>query len=390
MITFKGYVRPDGKVGVRNYVVAIANASCATGIINKIVAQVPEVVPLIHTDGCSAPGEYDRWRMFLHGIGDNPNIFATILIGVGCETDDAKEQAAIIAKNGKPIFAEIVQDDGGGEKVTQDAVEFAKKALVESKKCKRTEVPLSNLILGTECGGSDALSGLTANPVIGYVSDFVVNNGGTAILTETTELIGTEDILYRRAINKQVGDKIKKIIYDQEIAVRNVMGEGASRMIARGNMAGGMSTIQEKSLGCIRKGGTTTIMDVIDYGEPVGNRKGLIIMDGPGYDPDSIAGEFASGAQVICFSTGRGNPLGFPVAPVIKICSNTITFEKVGGVGGDMDINAGAIITAGKSLEELGEEAVKYLLATINGRETMPEKHGYGGALCVYSSTSPF
>lgn len=210
MVTFKGYVRPDGKVGVRNYVVAIANASCATGIINKIVARVPEVIPLIHTDGCSAPGEYDRWRLFLHGIGDNPNIFATILIGVGCETDDAKEQASIIAKNGKPIFAEIVQDDGGGEKVTDDAVVFAKKMVEEAKKCKRVDVPLSKLILGTECGGSDALSGITANPTIGYVSDYVVKNGGTAILTETTELIGTEDILYHRAVTPEVGAKIKK------------------------------------------------------------------------------------------------------------------------------------------------------------------------------------
>lgn len=390
MGTFNGYVRPDGQVGVRNYVAIIANASCANGVVNQIAAQVPELVPLIHTDGCSAPGEYERWRMVLTGVANNPNIFATILIGVGCETDDAKQMAKIIAKNGKPIYARIVQDDGGGAQVIKDAVVVAKEFVEQAKQCKREEVPLSKLILGTECGGSDALSGITANPTIGYVSDWIVAQGGCAILTETTELIGTEDILEKRAVTPEVGKKIKKIIYDTEEEMRRIMGPESSRMIARGNMDGGMSTIQEKSMGCVKKGGTTTIMDVIDYGQPVGDRKGLVIMDGPGYDPDSLTGMFASGSQVFLFSTGRGNPLGFPVAPVIKISSNTETFLKVGGVGGDIDINAGAIVTEGKSLAELGEETIAYLLDTINGRETMPEKHGYGGALCVFSSTTPF
>jgi altronate dehydratase large subunit len=390
MNTFYGYVRPDGQVGVRNYVAIIANASCANGVVNRISAQVPELVPLIHTDGCSAPGEYERWRMVLTGVANNPNIFATILIGVGCETDDAKEMAKIIAKNGKPVFANIVQDDGGGEQVIKNAVAAAKEFVEQAKQCKREEVPLSKLILGTECGGSDALSGITANPTIGYVSDWIVAQGGTSILTETTELIGTEDILEKRAITPEVGKKIKKIIYDTEEEMRRIMGPEASRMIARGNMDGGMSTIQEKSMGCVKKGGTTTIMDVIDYAQPVGDRKGLVIMDGPGYDPDSLTGMFASGAQVFLFSTGRGNPLGFPTAPVIKISSNTETFLKVGGVGGDIDINAGSIVTDGKSIADLGEETIAYLLETINGRESMPEKHGYGGALCVFSSTTPF
>lgn len=390
MDTFFGYVRPDGQVGVRNYVAIIANASCANGVVNRIADQVPDALPLIHTDGCSAPGEYDRWRATLVGVANNPNIFATVLIGVGCETDDAKEMAKIIAKNGKPVFANIVQDDGGGEQVVINAVAAAKEFVAQAKTCKRTEVPLSKLILGTECGGSDALSGITANPTIGYVSDWLVSKGGTAILTETTELIGTEDILEKRAINAEVGKKIKKIIYDTEEQMRKIMGPESSRMIARGNMAGGMSTVQEKSMGCVKKGGTSPVMDVIDYSEPVGDRKGLIIMDGPGYDPDSLTGQFASGAQVFLFSTGRGNPLGFPCAPVIKICSNTSTFEKVGGVGGDMDINAGAIVTEGLSIEHLGEQAIAYLMETINGRQTMPEKHGYGGALCVFSSTTPF
>ena len=390
MDSFMGYKRPDGQVGVRNYVVAIANASCANGIIFRIAEKVPGVVPLIHTDGCSAPGEYERWRRILIGVANNPNIYATILIGVGCETDHAPDIADIIRKNGKPIFVNVVQDDGGGEQVIKNAIEFAKKAVSDAKKVERTECLLSELIIGTECGGSDAFSGLTANRVIGYVSDWIVSKGGTSILTETTELIGTEDILAERAVSAHVAKKIRSIIYRTEEELREVMGVESSRMIARGNMAGGVTTVQEKAMGCVKKGGNAPVVDVVDYAESVYGKKGLIIMDGPGYDPDSLTGMFASGAPLFLFSTGRGNPLGFPVAPVIKICSNHETYMKVGGDGGDMDINAGLMITEGKSLEEIGNLTIEYLMEVINGRQTSPEIHGYGGALCVYSRTMPF
>lgn len=390
MKTFQGYLRPDGQVGVRNHVIVIANASCANGVVNRISKEVPELVPLIHTDGCSAPGEYERWRQVLIGVANNPNVYATLLIGVGCETDDARDIAKIIQKNGKPIFVNVVQDDGGGEKVIQNAVAFGRKMVEEAKRTQRVECPISKLIVATECGGSDAFSGLTANRVIGYVSDWIVAQGATSILTETTELIGTEDILAERAVSREVAERIKTIIYATEEEMRKVMGPEVSRMIARGNMAGGITTVQEKAMGCVKKGGNSPITAVVDYAEPVFGKKGLVIMDGPGYDPDSLTGMFASGAQVMLFSTGRGNPLGFPVAPVIKICSNSETYFKVGGDGGDMDINAGEMVTDGVSLEEMGDRTVKYLLETINGRQTSPERHGYGGALCVYSKTMPF
>lgn len=390
MKTFMGYQRPDGQVGIRNHVIAIANASCANGVINRIAAEVPGIIPLIHTDGCSAPGEYERWRQVLTGVANNPNIYATILVGVGCETDHAPDMANIIRKNGKPVFVNVIQEDGGGEQVIKNAVAFGKRAVAEAEKTERTVCPLSKLILGTECGGSDAFSGLTANRVIGYVSDWVIGNGGTSILTETTELIGTEDILAQRAVSPEIGEKIKSIIYRTERELREVMGAESSRMIARGNMAGGITTVQEKSMGCVKKGGSAPIAAVVDYAEPVYAKKGLVIMDGPGYDPDSLTGMFASGAQVFLFSTGRGNPLGFPAAPVIKICSNTETYLKVGGDGGDMDINAGRMITESVSLEDMGNHTIDYLLKVINGYQTSPEKHGYGGALCVYSRTMPF
>lgn len=390
MQTFNGYIRPNGRVGVRNHVAVIANCSCANGIVNRIAALVPGVVPLIHTYGCSIPGEFDRWRRILTGVCSNPNIYGVVLIGVGCETDDAKEMGKIIhERSGMPVFAQIVQDDGGCECVIEKCAAEAEKMLADAAELKRVPCPVSKLVLGTQCGGSDALSGITANPAIGYVSDYVVENGGTALLTEVAEMIGTEDSLAARAVTPEVGDKIRKMIEAEEIEVRKWLGPEASRIIARGNMAGGLTTIQEKAQGCVKKGGTGPITDVVEYGEDIGNRKGLVLMRGPGYDPVSLTGLFSTGAQIMFYSTGRGNPLGFPLAPCIKICSNSKTYYAMGGDNGDMDINAGAVVTEGVTPEELGEKCVQYMLDVANGLETVPEKHGLGGALCVFQNSTP-
>ena len=391
MTTYQGFVRTNGRVGIRNHVVAIANCSCANGLINRIATAVPEIVPLIHTYGCSIPGEFERWRRILTGVCSNPNIYGVILVGVGCETYDAKEMGEIIHNlSGMPVFAQIVQEDGGCEAVIEACVQQAKVMLRGASECRRSEVPVSTLVFGTQCGGSDALSGITANPAIGYVSDWVVSEGGTVLLTEMAEMIGTADILANRAVNEAVAEKIRRAIADEEIEVRRWMGPEASRIIARGNMEGGLTTVQEKALGCIKKGGTTPIVDVLEYGEPIGERKGLVIMRGPGYDPVSLTGLFATGAQVFFFSTGRGNPLGFPVAPCIKICSNSKTYGAVGGGSdGDMDLNAGAVVTEGLAPEELGARCVRYLLEVLNGMQTVPERHGLGGALCVFQSSTP-
>ncbi|WP_299965009.1 UxaA family hydrolase [uncultured Oscillibacter sp.] len=389
--TFMGYYRPDGQVGIRNYVIAVANCSCANGIINQIAARVPGIVPMIHTDGCSTPRENERWRETLVGVCCNPNVYAVVLVGVGCETDDAKEIGQRVAKESKkPVFAAVVQQDGGGAKVIEAAVKAGRQFVADSARCVRQEAPISKIILATECGGSDAFSGITANPAIGYVSDWIVNNGGTSILSEIPELFGTEEILARRSITPEVGQKVKDLIYEWQERTRCLLGENTGRTLARGNMDGGLTTIQEKALGCVHKGGTSTVMDVIGYSERIGDRKGLIIMDGPGYDTDNVTGCVASGAQLFMFSTGRGNPLGYPIAPVIKICSNSKTYYAVGGDEGDMDINAGAIITDGMKPEELGEKCIEYLLDVCNGKQTRPEILGYGGAMCVWSTSSPF
>ena len=390
MVTFNGYVRPNGRVGVRNHVAVIANCSCANGIVDRISAEVPGVVPLIHTYGCSIPGEFDRWRRILIGVCSNPNVYGVILVGVGCETDDAKEIGEQIRRiSGMPVFAQIVQEDGGCEAVISKCCAEARKMLAGAAVCQRQPVPLSELVFGTQCGGSDALSGITANPAIGYVSDWVVANGGSVLLTEVAEMIGTENVLAGRAATPEVAEKIRYIIEAEELEVRKWLGPEASRIIARGNIAGGLTTIQEKALGCIKKGGTSTIMDVLEYGMPIEGRKGLVIMRGPGYDPVSLTGLFSTGAQALCYSTGRGNPLGFPLAPCVKICSNSKTYYAMGGDDGDMDINAGAVVTEGLSPDELGQRCVNYLLDVLNGKLTVPEKRGLGGALCVFSASTP-
>lgn len=390
MRQFQGYYRQDGSVGVRNHVLLIANCSCANGIIDRVAKLVPGAVPMIHTYGCSIPGEFERWRRILTGVCVNPNVYAVVLVGVGCETDDAYEMAERIRRlRPMPVFAQVVQEDGGGEAVIERCAAAARAYLSEAEACSRAPAPLSSLVLGTECGGADALSGVTANPVIGYAADRVAEAGGTVLLSEVAEMIGAERLLAARAASEDVAKRLLRMVELEELEVRKYLGPNAARIIARGNMEGGLTTIQEKALGCIRKGGSGPVMDVLDYGERVGSRKGLLIMRGPGYDPVSLTGLFACGAQAVLFSTGRGNPLGYPAAPCIKVCSNSATFEKMGGKGGDMDINAGEIVTAGRSIEDLGEECVAHLLEVCSGRLSAPERHGYGGAMCVFSASTP-
>lgn len=389
METFWGYPRENGTVGIRNHVLLIANCSCASGIVQRIAAEVPEAVPMPHTYGCSVPGEYERWRNILCGVCTNPNVYAVILVGVGCETDDAREMAEKIrAVRSMPVYTQIVQNDGGGEAVIRKCAEQARRFIAQANGCQRVQVPVSQLVLGTECGGSDALSGVTANPVIGFAADWVVEHGGTVLLSEVAEMIGAEELLAARAITPEIGEKIRQMIHREELEVRKYLGPDAARIIARGNMEGGLTTIQEKALGCIRKGGSGTIMDVLSYGEPVGSRKGLLLMHGPGHDPVSLTGLFSSGAQVILFSTGRGNPLGYPAAPCIKVCSNSATYEKMGGVQGDMDLNAGRIVE-GQPLAQVGQECISYLLQVCNGLQSAPEKRKYGGTMSVYATSTP-
>jgi len=285
----------------------------------------------------------------LTGIAHNPNVAAVLVIGLGCEGLRAERLTNSI--KGKPAECLVIQRDGGSAATTKRGIEIARHFLSLASVQKRVPVSITELVVGLECGGSDAFSGITANPAVGAAADLFVKAGATTILAETTEMIGTAHILKRRAATPELGEQIEKLVNNQEKRVRLALGERAGMVIAPGNIEGGLSSITEKSLGCIEKGGTTPINEIIGYAHrPM--KHGLIIMDTPGYDIDSMAGLAAGGAHIILFTTGRGTPAGFPAVPVIKICSNSTTFKNMPG---DIDFNAGTIIDEDKSIEQVGE-----------------------------------
>ncbi|WP_298034231.1 UxaA family hydrolase [uncultured Dysosmobacter sp.] len=275
----------------------------------------------------------------------------------------------------------VIQEIGGTVKAVEKGVEIAQRMVEEANRLERVECPISDLMIGLECGGSDAMSGITANPAIGMLSDWVVERGGTTVLTEMTELIGTMQVLKSRARNEEVAEKLEAAVNKaQEIAVQ-VLGEKAGYAIAPGNMDGGMTTIQEKALGCMRKGGTSPIMDVVGYGERPAE-KGLIVMDGPGNDAESITGLSAMGCQLIFFTTGRGNPLGHVVTPVVKIASNDELYEKMKD---NIDMSCGVMLEEGYTFDDMQQDMVKLMLRVANGEKTKAEIHDTKAMVCLMS-----
>lgn len=371
METFKGYKRPDGGCGIRNKVAIVSNVVCANSVAQQIAARVPGAVPLLHTQGCTRPLEKPTHIKCLVGLATNPNIYGAVVISLGCEGTPASAIVEGIRKSGRPVELIVIQDAGTVASV-EKGVEIASRMAADAAKLEREDCPVSKLMIGLECGGSDAMSGVTANPAIGMLSDWLVERGGTTVLTEMTELIGTTQILVRRAKNEAVAERLLQAVQKaQDIAVQ-VLGPNAGRAIAPGNMDGGMSTIQEKSLGCMRKGGSSPIMEVVDYGSKP-SEQGLIIMDGPGNDAESITGLSAMGCQLIFFTTGRGNPLGHVVTPVVKVASNDELFARMPD---NMDINCGVMLEEGYRFEDMQKEMVALMLRVANGeQQTKAEIH---------------
>jgi altronate dehydratase large subunit len=365
---FQGFRREDGKVGVRNHVLVISSVSCANGVVEAIGRELPEVVAVTHAYGCGyGPEDIGVSHRTMAGLMSNPNVGAALVIGLGCE--GMNSQFLTQAVDGKPVKALVIQEDGGSRATTDKGIEICRDYLKELSSQERESAPVSELIVGLECGGSDAFSGVTANPAVGAAADMFVGEDATVILAETTEMIGTAHILKRRCATPQLGEQIERLVNDHEKHVRASLGDLAGMVIAPGNIDGGLSSITEKSLGCITKGGTTPITEFIEYaGRP--EKKGLVIMDTPGYDIDSMAGMAAAGAQVMLFTTGRGSTAGFPAVPVVKIASNSNTYNKMPG---DMDVNAGSIIDAGKTLEDVGSEIFSLSLEVAEGRQTCAE-----------------
>lgn len=374
-MTFYGYRRPDGRVGVRNKVLILPASVCASDTARIIAQQVEGAVTFNNQLGCSQVASDQQYTMdVMAGYAANPNVYGTVVVSLGCENCQMDlVVAAIQERTNKPIEQVIIQEAGGTLKAVDMAVRYAKAMVAEASLLQKEEFPISELIVGTECGGSDPTSGLAANVLIGEMSDRIVAAGGTSILSETTEFIGAEHILARRAANKEVHDRIFEIVHRYEKALQLVGEEVREGNPSPGNKAGGITTLEEKSLGCIHKGGHTPVNAVYDYAKQVEPKSGLVIMDTPGNDPSSVAAMVAGGAQVVVFSTGRGTPTGNPLAPVIKITGNRITFAKMED---NIDVDASPIIYGG-NLKQLGDDFMKLLVEVASGRQTKAEALGF-------------
>jgi len=366
---FMGFRRPDGSWGIRNHVLVVSSVSCVNGVVNAIAREVPEVKAITHTEGCGRGlADVEVTMRTLAGLGRNPNVAAVLIIGLGCEFVTAPGLVGAIQSCGKPVECLVLQQEGGSKKTTAKGVTIVREMLAQAAGMRREECGWDSLVLGVECGGSDALSGVTANPLVGAAADWLVAAGGTVILSETTEMIGTEEILSRRAASQEIGAQVLKLIKDQGRLARDTLGPLADMVISPGNIEGGLSNIQEKSLGCIIKGGNSSVNEVISYSTKP-SRRGLVLMDTPGSDIFSLTGMAAGGAQLMVFTTGRGTPAGFPIVPVIKIASNSAVYTLLED---DMDLNAGRLIE-GVRLKEGAAELIDLIRRVVDGYQPKAE-----------------
>lgn len=375
MSELTGYLRPDGKVGIRNNVLILSTVGCANGTVKRIASQVAGTVGIPNVKGCGQIGKgIEIMRRSLLNLTMNPNVYGTILIGLGCETTKPYELAEEIRNvNPKPLEVLTIQEAGGTLKTIEAGIQLALKMVQDMSQVERVPVSLDDLIVATNCGGSDATSGLAANPTLGACSDKVIAGGGTVILGETTELIGTEHILGRRAKNQKVRDDIFTIVKDLENQFKETGIDVRGANPTPGNMKGGLSTLEEKALGGISKGGSGSINEVIEYAA-IPTEKGLVIMDTPGYDIESVSGMVAGGAQVCIFTSGRGTPIGNPLVPIIKITGNKLTFDKMAD---NIDLNTSAVIEGQATIEELGDCLFDMLIEVCNGKLTKAETYGF-------------
>ncbi len=380
-MSFWGYWRTDGTVGSRDYVTVIPTVVCVNEVVDAILRQTQMTRGILHHQGCcQLPPDLVQVTDALIGIGKNPNSGAVLLVGLGCEGVDSDRVMEEIARTGKPVERIVLQELGGTAKTIERGISLAQQMTQKISLQRREEAPLSKFVMGIKCGGSDATSGLASNPVIGYVADKVVEKGGTVIFGETTEFMGAEHILRRRAVNQEVGDKIIDIVNRMEQRVKAMGVDMRRGQPTPGNIQGGLSSIEEKSLGAIVKSGTKPIQGVLEYTEAP-SKPGLWIKDCPGREIEVLTAMAIGGSQAILFSTGRGAPQGFPIVPVLKICGNTNTFTRLQD---DMDINAGTIMTGDQSLEEVGEIVFDALLEVLSGKMTKAEAINYTISMDIY------
>lgn len=374
MTSLFGYRRPDGKIGIRNYLLVIPASVCAAETARRIADAVEGAVALPNQHGCTQIGEdFNITERTLIGFGKNPNVYGVLVIGLGCENISSSHLTEEIAKSGKPVEYLIIQELGGTVKTQAKGVEILKNMAKSAALQKREAFDISELIVALECGSSDATSGLCANPSLGVASDLVVSYGGTVILSETTEFIGAEHILAKRAKRPVIGQQILDMVKACEAKSLTMGVDLRGSQPTPGNILGGLTTIEEKSLGCIHKAGTSDICGVLSYGQPV-EGKGLYVMDSPGQDIESITGMVAAGAQIVVFTTGRGSPTGSPIVPVIKVTGNPKTAISMGD---HIDINCGTVIEGTETIDQCGNRIFHEIFEVSNGKLTCAETLGH-------------
>jgi arabinonate dehydratase len=385
--TFLGIEREDGRVATRNYIGILTSVNCSATAARMIAdhfknnlgdyPNVDGVVALTHKTGCGMASEGEGMEVLRRTIGGyarHPNFFAVQVIGLGCEANQINNLLSTQQlKRDARLHAYTIQEKGGTSKAVREGIARIKAILPEANKATREPVPASHLMLGLQCGGSDGYSGISANPALGAAVDLLVRHGGTAILSETPEIYGAEHLLTRRAVSREVGEKlIRRIKWWEDYTARNRMEMNNNP--SPGNKAGGLTTILEKSLGAVAKGGTTNLVDVFEYAEPV-TARGFVYMDTPGYDPVSATGQVAGGANMICFTTGRGSAYGCKPAPSLKLATNTPLFVHQEE---DMDFNCGTIIDGNETIAQAGQRFFELILRTASGEKTKSEQFGYG------------
>jgi altronate hydrolase/galactarate dehydratase len=387
--TFQGYHRADGSVGTRNYLGILTTVNCS-GTVAKLIAEeieasglleelpnVDGIVPIAHGTGCgmSNSGEgYDVLQRTLAGYVRHPNFGGVLLIGLGCEVMQLAElvEGQAITSDG-PLRYMTIQHSGGTRRTVEKGVAEVTSLARLANRCKRAPAPASKLVLGMQCGGADGYSGFTANPALGVASDLLVRQGGTSILSETSEIYGAEHLLTGRAVSEDVGRALlNKLEWWKDYCAKH--GAELDNNPSPGNKRGGLTTILEKSLGAVAKAGQSPLSGVYDYGAPL-ESNGLVVMDSPGFDPCSVTGQIASGATLIAFTTGRGSVSGYHPTPCVKLSSNSDLFARMGE---DIDVNCGDI-AEGAHLDDKGAEIFEMLLKVASGAETKSEAQGFGG-----------
>lgn len=389
--TFQGFKRPDGKVGTRNYLAVVSTVNCSASV-SRFIAErfrgdalkafpnVDGIIAVKHSTGCGMNIRGDDLKMLersLAGYARHANVAGYIVVGLGCEVNQAQSMVdhTNLISHGTPRRLPTViniQEEGGVQKTVERGIREIEALLPYANSFERTTQPASELFVATNCGGSDGNSGVTANPAVGWMTDEMVRHGGTSVLAETSETYGAEHLLTRRAVSREVGEKLVGLMRWWE-NYTSMHGAEIDNNPSPGNKAGGLTTIYEKSLGALAKGGTSPLVDVVGWGEPI-RKRGFVFMDTPGHDPVSITGLVAGGCNVVVFTTGRGSVFGCKPAPSIKVATNSRLFEHMND---DMDINAGVILD-GVAIADVGRAIFEKILSVASGERTKSELHGIG------------